>query len=190
MGVDVYSSKGAIFTVEEFLKIVNGKNKSDVVGACHTFYQELVDAENANTDCEWRRSHPQWRSQLVESYKSLSTLKKTMKLSEIRDVISSIVTVEGEPSKYGSCYVNDSEFVQELFDLILDACPEAKNLPPIQEIEAWGSSRYNGWDVPLGVACVVFDSESCFTKTLSKQGKELKRLLGHCDETEWTEHSC
>jgi len=183
MGIDIYSSKGIIFTVEEFLKIVNGKNKSDVVGACHTFHQGLVDEANANPDSEWR-------SQLVESYKSLSTLKNTMKISEIREIVASVVTVQGEPSKYGSCYVDDGEFVLELFDLILDACPESKDLPPIQEIEAWGSGRYNGWDVPKGVACVVFDSECCFKKTLSKHGKALEKMLGHCNETEWTEHSC
>jgi hypothetical protein len=181
--MDIYSGRGVIFTVDEFLKVISGKSKSNVVSVCHTFYKELVDEANADTDSEWR-------SQLVENYKPLSTLKTTMKLDEIRDIIFSVVKVDGEPSKYGNCYVEDSEYVEDLFRKILCACPEADDLPYIQEVTAWGSGRNNGWDVPKGVACVVFDSESCFERSLSDQGKALKKVLGHCDETEWTEMSC
>jgi len=31
MGVDIYSGRGVIFTVDEFLKVINGKNKRDAV---------------------------------------------------------------------------------------------------------------------------------------------------------------
>ena len=73
--------------------------------------------------------------------------------------------------------------------MTFDACPEADDLPTIQEITAWGSNRYNGYDVPKGVACVVFDSNDCFKRTLSGQGKAVEKLFGHCDESEWTEYS-
>ena len=88
---------------------------------------------------------------------------------------------------FPECYVEGAEFVQELFEKILDV--SGFDLPYIQEVTAWGSSRYNGWDVPKGVACVVFISEECYVKTLSEQGMAVKKLLGHCDETEWTEMS-
>jgi hypothetical protein len=179
MGVDIYTGRGVVVTVEDFLKIINGKNKSNVVSVCKSYYEYLL-------------GHPvemDWMKELADDYKVLSTLKTTMKLSEIREIIASVVTVKGEPSKYGSCYVDNSEYVEDLFTRILDVCPEADDLPPIQEIEAWGSSRYNGWDVPKGVACVVFDSDDCFKRTLSKQGKVVEKLFGHCDETEWTEYS-
>ena len=44
MGTDIYSSRGIVATVDEFLGVVNGKNKADVVDVCHAFYQELIFA--------------------------------------------------------------------------------------------------------------------------------------------------
>ena len=54
----------------------------------------------------------------------------------------------------------------------------------------WGSPRYNGWDVPLGEACFVFDEDACFTKTTSDEGESLSKAIGHCSITEWSEYSC
>ena len=180
MGLDVYSGRGIVLTVDEFLKVINGKSKADVIAICHAFYNEEMKLACLNPPEEWRMK-------LAESFKPLSTLKTTMKLDEIREIIASVVEVEGEVSKYGECYVTDSEYIEDLFTKILGVV-EA-DLPYIQEVTAWGSGRNNGWDVPKGVACVVFDSESCFERTLSDQGKAVKKLFGHCDETEWTEMS-
>ena len=180
MGVDIYSSRGIVVTVEDFLKIINGKNKSNVVSVCNSYYEYRLEEAGESKG---------WLKELADQYKVLSTLKTTMKLSEIREIIASTVNFYGEPSKYGDCGVNDAEYTEELFTRILDACPEADNIPYIQEITAWGSSRYNGYGVPKGVACVVFDSEDCFKRTLSKHGKAVEKLFGHCDETEWTEYS-
>jgi len=41
MGIDVYSGRGIVFSVDEFLKVINGKNKSNVVGMCLSFLQGL-----------------------------------------------------------------------------------------------------------------------------------------------------
>jgi hypothetical protein len=182
MGMDIYSGKGIIFTADEFLRVINGKSKSCVVAACLTFHQDLVVGARQNPDDEWK-------NKLAESFKPLGGLKTSMKLDEIREIIASVVEVGGEVSKYGDCWVENAEDVESLFTCILDACPHANDLPYIQEVTAWGSGRNNGWDVPKGVACVVFDSESCYERTLSDQGKAVKKLLGHCDETEWTEMS-
>lgn len=183
MGMDIYSGRGVIFTVDEFLKVINGKSKSEVVAVCLTFHQDLVVDARQHPDDDWRQN-------LAESFKPLSELKKSMPLNTIRGVIDSCVGVRGEVSKYGECWVENSEYAQDLFTKILDACPHANDLPYIMEVTAWGSGRNNGWEVPKGVACVVFDSESCYERTLSDQGKAVKKLLGHCNETEWTEMSC
>ena len=183
MGLDVYSGRGVIFTVDEFLRVINGKSKSDVVAVCLSFHQDLVVDARQHPDDDWRQN-------LAESFKSLGSLKKSMKLDEIREIIASVVEVGGEVAKYGDCWVENSEYVQELFEQILEVCPESEDIPHIQEVTAWGSGRNNGWEVPKGVACVVFDSESCYERTLSDQGKAVKKLLGHCNETEWTEMSC
>jgi len=181
MGIDIYSSRGVIFTVDEFLKVINGKNKANVVSVCHAYHQELVVDARQNPDDEWKTS-------LSSSFKALGGLKSSMKLSEIREIIASVVEVGGQVAKYGECYVTNSEYIEDLFEKIVDV--SGFDLPYIQEVTAWGSGRNNGWEVPKGVACVVFDSESCFERTLSDQGKAVKKLFGHCDETEWTEMSC
>lgn len=182
MGMDIYSSRGVIFTTNEFLRVINGKSKSDVVDSCLTFHQDLVVDARQNPDDEWK-------NKLAESFKPLGGLKTSMKLDEIREIIASVVEVGGEVSKYGDCWVENAEYVEGLFNHVLCACGHASDLPCIQEVTAWGSGRNNGWDVPKGVACVVFDSDSCYERTLSEQGKAVKKLLGHCDETEWTEMS-
>ena len=182
MGMDVYSGRGIVFTTEEFLEVINGKSKKDVVDVCLSFHQDLVVDAGQNPDDEWK-------GKLAESFKALGGLKSSMKLGEIREIIASVVIVEGEVAKYGDCWVENSEYVQDLFTRILDACPHADDLPYIQEVTAWGSGRNNGWDVPKGVACVVLDSESCYERTLSEQGKAVKKLFGHCEEIEWTDLS-
>ena len=183
MGMDIYSGRGVIFTVDEFLKVINGKSKSDVVAVCLTFHQDLVVDARQHPDDDWRQN-------LAASFKPLGSLKKSMILSTIREIIASTIEVGGEVSKYGDCWVKNDEYVQDLFNRILDACPNANDLPLIESVTAWGSGRNNGWEVPKGVACVVFDSESCYERTLSEQGKAVKKMFGHCDETEWTEMSC
>lgn len=180
MGVDVYSSRGIIATIDEFLGVVNGKNKANVVDVCHTFHQDLVAEAEQNPDNEWRKT-------LAEDFKPLAGLKKSMPLNTIRGIIDSCVGVRGEVSKYGECYVENSEYVESLFSQIIDV--SGFDLPYIQQVTAWGSGRYNGWEVPKGIPCVVFNSEECYVKTLSEQGMAVKKFLGHCDETEWTEMS-
>ena len=182
MGLDVYSGRGVIFTVDEFLCVINGKSKANVVSVCQHYYDQLVKDADYNSDDEWKTT-------LAEKFKVLGSLKKTMKLDEIRQIIASTVDLQGEVSKYGECWVENSEYVQDLFTQILDACPHADNLPYIMDVTAWGSGRNNGWEVPKGVACVVFDSDSCYERSLSEQGQAVKKVFGHCDETEWTEMS-
>lgn len=180
MGTDVYSGRGIIATVDEFLGVVNGKNKAIVVDVCIAFYQDRVEDAEKHPDCSWSKER-------AEDFKPLAGLKKSMPINTIRGVIDSCVGVRGEVAKYGECYVEGAEYVQELFEKILAV--SGFDLPYIEQVTAWGSSRYNGWDVPKGVACVVFNSEECFVKTLSPQGEAVQKFLGHCDETEWTEMS-
>lgn len=182
MGMDIYSGRGIVVEVDDFLKIVNGKNKSSIVAVCLTFHQDLVVDARQNPDDEWKTN-------LSNSFKALGGLKSKMKLGEIREIIASVVKTKGEVAKYGECWVENSDYVQDLFTRILDACPDVDDLPYIQEVTAWGSGRNNGWEVPKGVACVVFDSDSCYERTLSEQGQAVKKAFGHCDETEWTEMS-
>ena len=133
MGTDIYSSRGIVFTADEFLKVINGKNKSNVVDVCLGFIIDLEVDASQNPDDDWRQN-------LVRSFKALGGLKKSMKLHEIREIIASTVEVGGEVAKYGDCWVENSEYVEDLFTRILDACPDANDLPYIQEAIAIGGS--------------------------------------------------
>lgn len=180
MGVDIYSSRGIIATVDEFLGVVNGKNKRLVLEVCKKFHNELVSDAEANKEDDWRQN-------LADCFKPLSQIPFNSTLAFVRGTIDSCVGVRGEVAKYGECYVEHAEYIQELFEKIVDV--SGFDLPYIEQVTAWGSGRYNGWEVPKGVPCVVFNSEDCYVKTLSEKGMAVKKFLGHCDETEWTEMS-
>jgi hypothetical protein len=76
MGLDVYSGRGIVLTADEFLKVINGKNKANVVAVCVAYSQELKkDAQ------ESLKQNPDeyWRTELSASFKALRTLKSSMK---------------------------------------------------------------------------------------------------------------
>lgn len=189
MGVDVYSGSGVICEVDQAVKFINGKNKSAVIKICAEFYNELVAESEKNPEDQWRK----------DTLKFFNPLKKFVdgehqgRIGDIQEIVASVVTVSGEPSKYDlDTHVNYSEEVADLFQKIIASYSEAMDVdvPYLEEVTAWGSSRYNGWDVPKGVACFVFQESDCYTKALSEEGKALKKVIGHCDLTEWTEYSC
>lgn len=190
MGVDIYSENGVICEVEEAVKFINGKNKSAVIEICAEFYNELVAESEKNPE-------DQWRKETLKFFKPLKGFHgdkpPKMTIKQVQDAVASVVKVNGEPAKYDiDTHVEYSEEVADLFQKIIASYSDAMgvDIPYLTEVNAWGSSRYNGWDVPKGVACFIFDQDSCFEKTLSEEGKALKKVIGHCDVTEWTTYSC
>lgn len=185
MGVDVYSESGVLATSDEILKFVTGKNKKQVVEICQNFYDELKQESDNDPDAEWRKK-------TVEHFGCLNNIKAKT-IDDLRQVLESVIKVSGEPAKYDvDTHVVYSEELQCLFSKIVEAysLSTGKDLPYLTEVNAWGSSRYNGWDVPKGVACFIFDQDSCFERSMSDEGKNLKKVIGHCDLTEWTTFSC
>ncbi len=174
MGMDTYTGRGVVFTVDEFLKkVINSKNKKAIVDVCHSYHKRLVK-ESVQTP------NDKWRAILADSFTNLSNLKPSMKLTEIREIVACSIMVEMVVyAKYNDCYVVNSEYVEGLFDKILEV--SGHGLPYISEVTAWGSG------ISKGVACVVFNSDSCFERCLSDKGKALEKLFGRCNETEWTE---
>ena len=179
MGTDIWSSKGIIADESEVVAFINGKNKKLVIKTCQEFYEELLD--------QYKENPEEWRKQLVDDFDGIYNISTKATIAEIRRALQSIVKVEGEVSKYGDCYVEHSEYLMDLFNKLFEVCD--LDVPYLENVVAFGSARYNGWDVPLGVACFVFSSDQCFEKTLSEEGKNLKKMIGHCDESEWTDIS-
>ena len=179
MGTDIWSSKGIIADESEVVAFINGKNKKLVIKTCQEFYDELRD--------QYIESPDEWREQIVNDFEGINNISTKATIAEIRRALQSIVKVEGEVSKYGDCYVEHSEYLMDLFNKLFEACD--LDIPYLENVVAFGSARYNGWDVPLGVACFVFSSDQCFVRTLSEEGKNLKKMIGHCEESEWTDIS-
>ena len=189
MGTDIYSGSGVICEVDGAVKFINGKNKAAVIQICIEFYGELVaEAEKSPED--------QWRQDTLKFFKPLKKFvdgEHQGRIGDIQDIVASVVKVSGKPAKYDiDTHVLHSEHVTELFQKIIASYSDVMgvDIPYLVDVQAWGSSRYNGWDVPKGVACFVFDKDYCFTQAVSDEGKALKKVIGHCDVTEWTEYSC
>jgi hypothetical protein len=156
-----------------FRKKKMGKNKKLVIKTCQEFYDELRD--------QYIESPDEWREQIVNDFEGINNISTKATIAEIRRALQSIIKVEGEVSKYGDCYVEHSEYLMDLFNKLFEACD--LDIPYLENVVAFGSARYNGYDVPLGVACFVFSSDQCFVRTLSEEGKNLKKMIGHCQET-------
>ena len=163
MGTDVYSESGIIAGIDEMVGLIRKKDLKTVIDICENkSLESLADLE------------------------PLKTINKKSTIEEVRDVLFECVKVHGEPAKYGSdeCYLENEYAVVVLWGEILSET--RPTLPPLNEVRIFDSARYNGWDVPLGEACFIFDSSDCFIRTLSDRGKALRRAIGHCETTEWT----
>lgn len=185
MGVDVYSESGVLATTEEMVSFITGKNKKDVIQICQEFYDNLKHESDQEPDSEWRIE----RYQFFEALNSIQA--KT--IADLREVVSGVVRVSGKPGKYDlDTHVLHSDDLLSLFSHIVSSYEQSHDiaLPELNSVEAWGSARYNGWEVPLGEACFVFDKNDCFEQRMSESGQLLKKVIGHCDVTDWTVYSC
>jgi len=185
MGVDISSCSGVLASVDDMVCFINGKNKKQVVEICKDFYEDMESNATQPPD--------QWEKEKLENFKPLKDIASKKTISDIQEAVGSVVNVSGEPSKYDlDTHVLYEESVQSLFEGIISSYEDVMkvSIPYLQYVSAWGSPRYNGWDVPLGEACFVFDEEACFVKTTSDEGKSLTKAIGHCSVTEWSEYSC
>lgn len=180
MGTDILNYSGVIASTYDMMGFVNGKNRKKVIEVCQKFYDEQVKLAAEEPDNTYRKER-------VEFFKSLDKIKvKT--LPELKAILTNLVQVEGDEDAGDDVSVRHSYQLKELWDGILETYD--KLLPNFSGIEVWGSSRLNGYDVPICEACFVFDDNSCYIKQLSEIGKNLKKAIGHCDAVSWTVLSC
>jgi hypothetical protein len=165
MGTDVWNESGVIASNDDMIQLIRKKDLKTIIGICKS--ESLVKLE-------------------ITELESLKAIKKGSTIEEVKDALYECVKIHGEPSKYGNddCYIeNECELSTLWSEILRETRPE---LPSLNNIRIFDSSRYNGYDVPLGEACFIFDSDSCFTQTLSDEGHALKRAIGSCLLTEWT----
>ncbi len=162
MGTDVYSESGIIAGIDEMIGLIRKKDLKTVIDICADETLEVDDLE------------------------PLKTINKKSTIEEVKKALLECVKVHGEPTKYGSddCYLENEFELTTLWSEILSKT--RPTLPTLSRVCLFDSARYNGWDVPLGEACFIFDSRGCFIRTLTDRGEALRRAIGYCETTEWT----
>ena len=160
MGMDIYAESGVIATISDMVRIIRKKDLRKVINAI----EDLTQDENFDTEV---------------------SVSKNSTLEEVREALIDCENIKGEPSKYGGdCHIENGYELLELWNRIIEvARPE---LPSLMDVRIFDSGRVNGWDVPHGESCYIFDQDECFETKLSDTGKSLKRAIGHCVQTEWT----
>jgi hypothetical protein len=168
MGMDAYSESGIIASTADMLNMIR---KKDV----KTIKKIAALCREDDTYENWEDGRALLAS--VETAKDLDALKSALER---------MVIVHGEPSKYGSddCYIDHADEVLFLWQQIAEETrPE---LPALNELRVFDSGRLNGWDVPHGEACFIWDDAACFKRVQTDKAVALKKAIGHCEPTEWT----
>jgi len=174
MGMDVYAEHGVIGTPDQFVQLVSGKNKKVMLECLADFLEKVVETFPKD-------------SPVQQSVAAMMNGAAPVTVAAVRQAILDVVVVEGEPSKYGgNCHLKEDEKLNDLFSEIMFVSGKADEFPRFVEVTVFSSGRFNGWDVPHGVPCVIFDDRECFKQTLSTKGKALKKIFGHTKVTEWT----
>jgi hypothetical protein len=117
----------------------------------------------------------QWKS---DDKKGVEEVKDKESLASwLLSVAEGLVNKEGE-------YM-DSLALQDVFQIVTDSLGISL---PAYEFDYWSRGRISGWDVPLGVPCIVFGVHGLFEKRMTKEGKRLAALLGRgeIEESTWT----
>ena len=180
MGVDITACEGVLATIEDIVKIVNNKNKQQVLDYWNNWWSD-GDNNFPNTDPD----EEQCGFVMNDLFEPPAETNASMlKIGVIRTLLKNMVNVDGEGLDTGVVF---EEEVHSFFQGLLNKI--APKLPYLEGVEAWGSSRHNGWNVPLGVARFVFDVEGCFRQVPTAAGKRLKEIIGDLDVTSWSHYS-
>ena len=180
MGVDITACEGVLASVEDIVKIVNSKNKQQVIDYWHNWWSSC----GKDGDCKYFDPEEEQCGFVMGDLFEPPIGGHMMKIGVIRTLLKNMVNVEGAGLDTGVVF---NEEVYSFFQGLLQKI--SPKLPYLEGVEAWGSSRYNGWEVPKDVACFIFDAESCFRKVPTAAGKRLKEIIGDLDVTSWSHYS-
>lgn len=161
MGVDIYTSSGILFTLEDAVdKFFKGITATKIKKLIPEIESSLEDDEN----------------------------KENLKaISNIADL--KIWFIEFANSKINDDYLQDEDKLSDIFNIILENS-KFIDLPDVS-FEYFTSNRYSGYDVPTETICVIFSDIGIFETKLTKKGQKLAKLIGHKNvtQTTWTVYS-
>lgn len=161
MGVDIYTSSGILFTLED---------------AAEKFFKGITTAKI-------KKLIPEIESEL-ENDENKENLKAISNISDLK-----IWFVEFANSKISDDYLQDQDKLVDIFNIILEN-GKFSDLPDVS-FEYFTSNRYSGYDVPTETICVIFSDIGIFETKLTKKGQKLAKLIGskNVQQTTWTVYS-
>tara|TARA_Y100000385_G_scaffold280804_1_gene332544 strand:- start:244 stop:783 length:540 start_codon:yes stop_codon:yes gene_type:complete len=179
MGIDYSAGHAMCLEIDDMIKLINGKNKKAILKVVKSFHDSVVDNKYVSDKAK-------------KAVSSLDNLNSKITISTLREVICDYHKVLGEAGKYeGDCqFANDldGDDIVELWQGIIGVCGE--QMPHLSEVRIFDSYRQND-QCPLEVPCFLFSTEDCYVRTISDEGKRLKKLAGgYLNEISWTDVSC
>ena len=164
MGTDVWTEEAILVSPEAFVEVIKKTKLNKVLKAIQEFYDSDTDEDEE------------------KSYEDILPLKLSKKpdIDEVKKKICKLMKskVEGEPAKYGECWVEDSELLALLLTSIFAVCVGNAPVPAPEDVTAFGSYRYSGlYEVELGEPYIVFGVSGCFEKVMTEEGKALSKAL-------------
>lgn len=175
MGIDVWAESGIVVDLDCALFFVTKKNLKTVIQIAQEFFGEIKKASDENPDSEWRK-------QKAVFFQPLQQLEGK-NLEEVQEVLRGLFTIEGE--EYDA-YLLYQEDLLELWEKIVDSF--GPGLPSLLNIIYYSRYKVFG-DMPAEEVCFVFDKKPCLDIKLTEAGRKLKKIVGHCQPSEWAVYS-
>lgn len=173
MGTDIYAQHGVVLSADEVVSAFIPKMTRRELKDLQPTLRELV-AEF----CE--EAHPTFID--ADSVSDLRAAVETIKTTtQLRELVMSLI--------YAAVSDDSVHMTDRLSDIISTiAGPKIMRGLPDFTFDYFSSGRIAGYDVPLHVPCVVFDSEGLFKQTMTPVGKKLAKALKRSSvaESTWT----
>lgn len=174
MGVDIYSQKGVVLTIDEAVaRMIPAMKSADVR---KLFYHIESAAEDALASLDDREFAGQMQARLA----ALRTTKELR--SWFTDLVQAFVLAD-------ESRVDHADILADVLLTIMG--PKLAKALPNFSFEYFSSGRYSGWEVPIGAPCVVFEADGLFAEKMTAAGRKLAKHLGvrSLSSTTWTTYS-
>jgi hypothetical protein len=159
MGTDVWTESGIIKTTEAMCGLITEKNTFSLIAVSKRYVNSLKKEEDR---------------------KILEPICKLTSLSDRYDFVDALKLIMSNKENW-------SEFDGFIYTLWNKIVKKANpKLPKIGEIKVFDNPRESGWNVPIDEPCFVFSDSGMYKKVLTNKGKNFKKHLGDCEETNWS----
>lgn len=174
MGVDIYTQKGVVLTIDEAAqKMIPAMKTAEIRKLISHIETAAADAITLLAD----------KAFAADIQARLVGIRTTTALRAwFVDLVNAFVYA-------GAGEVEHADVLADILLTIMG--PKRSAALPNFAFEYFASGRYSGWDVPTGTPCVTFDAEGLFEEKLTAAGRKLAKNLGvkSLSSATWTIYS-